>query len=273
MTRLHHHRSRSFILQGVALTLLALIAAPGLAGAQTSRPVEQAAIPKLLADGQAVFGIFAGARTPEGGAEMGRLRETDFVFYSLETGPFDLETMTAYIKGIEEGAGDDPAPPLALRIPPIGEDEDAAREKTKAGLEAGARLLVIPHVRTAREARAAVEAMGDDLYPGNKDGRLVTMLIVEDQEGVANAKAIAATPGVSVVFAGPGDLRRAYNRDMEAVEEAIQTILAACKEADVPAGITANAGDIAERLKQGFRVIIVTQPDALTAGREAAGRK
>ena len=115
--------------------------------------------------------------------------------------------------------------------------------------------------------------MGDQLYPANKNGGLVTMLIIEDVEGVKNAEQIASTTGVSVVFAGPGDLRRAYRRDMEAVEKAIQTILAACKKANVPAGITANASDIAERLRQGFRVIIVQRPDALIAGRKAAGRK
>ena len=77
---------------------------------------------------------------------------------------------------------------------------------------------------------------------------------------------------MSVVIPGPGDLRRAYNRDMEAVESAIQTVLAACKEFDVPCGITAGPDDIGERLEQGFRMIIVTSPDALAVGRRAAGR-
>ena len=65
---------------------------------------------------------------------------------------------------------------------------------------------------------------------------------------------------------------RAYNGDDEAIENAIQTVLSACKEFDVPCGITAGPDDIAKRLEQGFRVIIVTQPEALTVGRKAAGR-
>ena len=81
-----------------------------------------------------------------------------------------------------------------------------------------------------------------------------------------------ATPGLSVVFAGPGDLRRAYEGDMEAVENAIQAVLSACLEFEVPCGVTAGVDDIGMRLDQGFRVIIVTQEEALAAGRRHAGR-
>ena len=59
---------------------------------------------------------------------------------------------------------------------------------------------------------------------------------------------------------------------MEAVETAIQITLAACQAADVACGITAGVDDIGERLAQGFRLIIVTQPEALAVGREVAGR-
>ena len=60
--------------------------------------------------------------------------------------------------------------------------------------------------------------------------------------------------------------------DMEAVEEAIQTVLAACKEFDVACGITAGVDDIGERLAQGFKLIIVNQPEALSVGLEESGR-
>ena len=59
---------------------------------------------------------------------------------------------------------------------------------------------------------------------------------------------------------------------MEAVEAAIQTVLAACLEAGVPCGITAGPDDIAMRIEQGFRVFIVTSPEALAVGHQAAGR-
>jgi len=98
------------------------------------------------------------------------------------------------------------------------------------------------------------------------------VLLIEDQVGVANAREIVSTPGVSVVIPGPGDLSRAYNRDRDAVENAIQTVLAACKEFEVPCGITAGVDDIAERLDQGFRMIIASRPEPLPIGRRHVGR-
>ena len=123
-----------------------------------------------------------------------------------------------------------------------------------------------------QEAAVAVGSIGADLWPANATGGVVNILIIEDQVGIANAREIVGTPGVNVAIPGPGDLRRAYEGDMEAVENAIQTVLAACKEFDVACGITAGVDDIGERLEQGFRLIIVTQPEALAVGLRAAGR-
>jgi 2-keto-3-deoxy-L-rhamnonate aldolase RhmA len=99
-----------------------------------------------------------------------------------------------------------------------------------------------------------------------------SILIIEDRIGVGNAREIVSTPGVDIVFPGPGDLRRAYDGDAAAVENAIQTVLSACKEFSVVCGITAGADDIEKRLKEGFRVFIVVNLDALPLGRRAASR-
>jgi 2-keto-3-deoxy-L-rhamnonate aldolase RhmA len=252
-------------------------AVTSLSCAPASQEAEQAAdnpnhIIQLLSGGEPVFGIFSGEHSATQGTVMARNRETDFVFYSLESGPFDIPTLRAYMQGMRDTTETDPVHPLALRIPPIRDGVEAAREHVREALGAGVDAIVFPHVETARDAAVAVTAMGPELWPGNAEGRLLSMLIVEDRAGVESVREIVSTPGVGVVFAGPGDLRRAYDRDMEAVENAIQTVLAACKAADVPCGITAGVDDIAERLAQGFRVIIVTEPEALAAGREAAGR-
>ncbi len=236
---------------------------------ETPHDSAHAPIVNGLARGAAVFGIFSGEKTRAQGALMAGIRDTDFVFYSLERGPFDIPQMQDYMRGMMNGGGDGVAHPIALRIPPLRDGLDSARIRVRQALDAGVQAIVFPHVETAAEAAAAVAVMGHDLWPGNSAGTLVNMLIVEDRAGVANARAIVATPGVSVVFAGPGDLRRAYDGDMKVVEHAIQTVLAACKEFDVACGITAGVDDIAERLAQGFRVIIVSDRAALKVGRQA----
>lgn len=232
-----------------------------------------APIVELLAGGQAVFGTFSGDMTPEQGAAIVSERGADFILYSLEDGPFDLAAMSAYMRGMEEGAAAAGVSPQAvlLRIPPIGDDPDAARGRVTDAVAAGVDGIVYPHLQNAEQARLSVDALPGS-WPADPRGRLVDVLIVEDRAGIENVRDIVSTPGLSVVFAGPGDLRRAYDGDMEAVEAAIQAVLSACLEFDVACGVTAGVDDIAERLEQGFRVIIVTQREALAVGRAAAGR-
>ena len=227
-------------------------------------------LPSLLTEDRVVFGSFPGPTTPDQGATLGANRELDFVFYSLESGPFDLVTAQEYMAGIAEGSGAAQPHPLLLRVPPIGDDPEAARRKVAMALEAGVSGIVFPHVESAQDAEIAVDAMGNDLWPGNPEGGLLAVLIIEDKAGIERVEQIVATPGVSVVFAGPGDLRRAYEGDMEVVEAAIQSVLAACGKYDMPCGITAGVEDIAGRIAEGFSVFIVGDPAAVTAGRAAA---
>jgi hypothetical protein len=63
-----------------------------------------------------------------------------------------------------------------------------------------------------------------------------------------------------------------YDMDAAAVESAIQSVLSTCKELGVACGITAGPADIEKRLKEGFRVFILTNLDALPIGRRAASR-
>lgn len=227
----------------------------------------------LLDSGQPVFGMFAPEQSAEGGVAAAGNTETDFIFYSLESGPWDIPTMEAFMASMEEATAEGTAHhPVVLRIPPIRDDRALAREHMTEGLAAGIDGLVLPHVESVEDVALATEAVGDRLWPVNADGDVVNVILIEDQAGIGRARDIVSAPGVGVAIPGPGDLRRAYEGDMEAVENAIQTVLAACKEFDVPCGITAGPDDIAERLEQGFEMIIVTSPDALAVGLEASGR-
>lgn len=225
-----------------------------------------------LRAGHPIFGLFSGPQTPEQGAAMAERRPLDFVFYSLESGPFDLPTMEAFMAGMADASGDRGTHPVILRIPPIRDGHDEARDRAARGLATGVSGLVFPHVETVEEAELAVAAMGDGGWPANPDGHLLNLLLIEDQLGIDNVREIAQVPGVSAISPGPGDLARLYDRDMERVEEAIQIVLAACLEFDVICGITANENDVATRLEQGFRFIIATSDETIAPGMAAAGR-
>ncbi|MEZ5318759.1 MAG: hypothetical protein R2752_15275 [Vicinamibacterales bacterium] len=96
---------------------------------------------------------------------------------------------------------------------------------------------------------------------------------------------IAAVPGIGVLWPGAGTLRGVFTTttpdgqrvfDEAGWEQAIQQVLAACKEFKVACGYPANANDIEMRMQQGFSVFVMNWGDAgfraIEVGRKAAGR-
>lgn len=264
-----------------ALCLGLLVAVTACAGADegdTTDPDEAMnmgsgnAIIDLLSNGQPVFGMFAPEQSVAGGTTAAANTETDFIFYSLESGPWDIPTMQAFMASMEEASGTSEPHPVTLRIPPIRDGHEVASAHITEGLAARVNGLVLPHVESAEEVALANAAVGDRLWPLNPSGDIINVILIEDQAGIARAREIVGAPGVGVAIPGPGDLRRAYEGDMVAVENAIQTVLAECLDLGVACGITAGVDDIGMRLEQGFRMIIVTNPDALGVGLAASGR-
>lgn len=122
-----------------------------------------------------------------------------------------------------------------------------------------------------------------DVWPLDPQGEILTIIQIENPEGVENIEEIISVPGIGVIFVGPSDLgiTMGYpdNPDAPEIEEAILKVLKACQEKDIPVGITANAGSVEKRLKQGFRFISIggdggLRPDSaitLELGRKVLG--
>lgn len=119
-----------------------------------------------------------------------------------------------------------------------------------------------------------------DVWPLNPAGNLVAIMMIESAEGVSNVNEIATVPGVTGLLIGPSDLSNSLGvgRDANEVEEAIGTIVMACRVHNIACGITANATDMGRRAAQGFRILgagragggLPTSVDAaLRAGRNA----
>lgn len=98
-----------------------------------------------------------------------------------------------------------------------------------------------------------------DLWPLNPDGDLLAIPMIETAEGLKNVNEIASVPGVGAIFIGAGgDLHQYLGvpQDSPDVEEARQTILAACKAHNVACGITATTkAEVDKRLKEGWKMI------------------
>lgn len=115
-----------------------------------------------------------------------------------------------------------------------------------------------------------------DVWPLNPDGDLLAIMMIETAEGLKNADAIAAVPGVGAIFVGAGaDLSQYLGvpRNAPEVEQGFQTILRACLAHNVACGITALTADaITRRLAEGWKMIRTTQA-ALSQWRAATAAR
>lgn len=142
-------------------------------------------------------------------------------------------------------------------------------------LDAGADGVLIPLIDNAQSAALAVAAAHypprgirsgggvrplaqfKDYVAKSAQGTLVALMI-ETVDGLENAEAIIATPGVDLIFIGPGDLALSLGeRAPEALETSIQHILSLCQVARVPCGIfTLDVAAARMRLQQGFTFVV-----------------
>ena len=244
--------------------------------------------------------LFSGSM--EGGVDRGLPAFTDFVNATAEAGAL---TKIPFLRLNH---------PLVVKTPKIATDPAKAIDNISRQLNLGVSGIVFVEVESAEEVRQGLAAMRfkskggtrpadagmapkywgmtekqykqkADLWPLNPAGELANWTIVESKEGLAHVREIAAVKGISVLFPGAGTLRGVFTStnaagervfDAAAHENAIQQVLAACKEFNVPCGYPANANDIEMRMQQGFSVFIINWGEpgfkAVEIGRNAAGR-
>ena len=152
-------------------------------------------------------------------------------------------------------------------------------------LEAGANGIMVPHCRSAAEARQWVEwtrfpPLGkrgfdgagadadyflapplDHLRHANEQTFLV--LQIEDREAVDCIDEIAAVPGFDILFVGPGDLTISYGVPMQTdhplVQGAIDRVAAACAKHGKWWGMPTGSPEAAQSLlDRGARMITCT---------------
>jgi 4-hydroxy-2-oxoheptanedioate aldolase len=112
-----------------------------------------------------------------------------------------------------------------------------------------------------------------DLWPLNPEGDLIFWAMIETMEGVRNADAIAQVPGLSGFYLGAaGDLSADLGVDASHpdVDAAMGRILSVCRTRQLVCGGTVSAGNVGERLKQGYRIVnFGGAGGGLTAGNDA----
>lgn len=240
--------------------------------------------------------------------------QMDFLFNGSMEGGLDsqMPAFTEFVKGMVDAGALVKTPylrlshPMMLKTPKISTDPAKAIDNIGRQLNLGTSGTVFVQTESADEIRRGLAAMQfkpaggtrpdnagsapaywgmterqykekAGLWPLNPYGELVNFSIVESKEGLAHVREIAAVKGIGVLFPGAGTLRGIFRNDPEGWEKAIQQVLAACKEFDVPCGYPANnSQEMEQRMKQGFTVFISGWGDdgfkAVDTGRRLAGR-
>ena len=169
---------------------------------------------------------------------------------------------------LEHGAGDLTAMYLQLQVlantgtSPIVRTDDLSRSKVQHILDAGAMGIMFPRLQAAQEAGHAVETMyyppkgirgmakmvratgfgvHAETYIKQLDQQLVTVIQIETLQALEEIDAIAATPGVDVLFVGPSDLSLAMGifgqLQHKKYQDAIRAVAAAAERHKKTAGV------------------------------------
>jgi len=243
-----------------------------------------------LAAGETVFTGWCGLPAPIVAESIAR-EGFNTVTIDQQHGLWDTAATVAGIAAIRAGG----AAPV-VRIP-LGAFAVASRS-----LDFGAEGIIAPMINTVADARAFVSAtkfppigerswgpmramtvagVGDPkLYLREANANIVTLAMIETKTAMANLDAIAAVPGIDVLFVGPSDLSIGLTDAAEldphsaTVEAALDRIVAATKKAGKIAGLyCANADRAVASAKRGFRFLAVASDLAFLRAGTAAQLK
>lgn len=215
--------------------------------------MSQLPFPDRLRAGERLLGTLVQIPRPEV-AEALAGQGFDWLFLDGEHGgfgPAEASRTLAALKG---------AVPCLLRVPRL--DPDVLVEAAVCG----AAGLIVPHVDSAAQAEAVVQAV---------KGRGLVVVQAESREALAAIGAIARVPGVDAVFVGPYDLSASLGRPEQfehpEVCGAISAIARACREAGKPLGIfRMTAAEMRPHEADGFTLLATgTDGGLLEAGARA----
>lgn len=228
--------------------------------------VWESPVKKKLREGEPVVAATITAANVEVAAQIAGMG-FDFLWIEMEHSPITLETLRMMVlatRGMK-------ALPFA-RVP-VNEIWMAKRV-----LDAGVCGVMFPFTSTPELAAQAAAACryppagrrgsgpvlarvswpgGSDGYPDSADNNVVVITIIEEARAVENIDAIAATPGIDVLFIGTNDLAYSLglrgNQDDPRLHEAIAKVAAAGKKHGKVVGRPAATPEQAQKFQaQGF---------------------
>src|SRR5437870_143385 len=170
---------------------------------------------KQLREGRPKLGIFLNAHSPTVAEQLAH-SGYDWLLVDTQHGPMGYESLSGMLAGIANGG--------AKSLVRVGMYSD--RPGIQQALDMGADGVLIPYINNANEARQAVSCArypttgtrsvyfpqrsmnreGLLGYAGAANENVIVALQVETADCIKNIDAIAAVPGVDILFLGQNDL-------------------------------------------------------------------
>jgi staphyloferrin B biosynthesis citrate synthase len=242
-----------------------------------------------LAGGEMLLGTFVKTPHPHI-VEVLTTSGLDLLCLDAEHAPFDRRDLDGCIMAARAGA-----------LPVLARPAAATAEHILNALDCGADGVLVPHVRSAAEARAVAAAghygpggrgyagssrsagygaIGIPAHLANSANRTCVIAQIEDVEALQEIDAIAAVGGLDALFIGRIDLTIALgctDPDDAKVIAACDAIIAACVAARRPVGIfTSRPSDVEQWRAKGVSLFLLGSDhgfvrDGARALRAAAG--
>ncbi|MBN7796952.1 HpcH/HpaI aldolase family protein [Parahaliea mediterranea] len=189
----------------------------------------------------------------------------DWICFDLQHGLMDYSDLLRLLPAV-----------CGLPVTPLVRVAANQPDQIGRALDAGAHGVIVPMVNSAGDALAAARAcrypplgcrscgpMRDAMLEGfeylaTANGEIACIAMIETEEGLANVKDIAATPGIDGLFVGPMDL--CYGLGIAPgdfasprFKDGVARILAACRSNGIAAGMFGYSAEMAaSSFEQGF---------------------
>jgi 2-keto-3-deoxy-L-rhamnonate aldolase RhmA len=227
-------------------------------------------VKEMLARGEPTVGHWLSFASPAV-AELLASFGMDWLMLDTEHGPASYETLEDIIRAVRPT----PAVPL-VRV------HDGQHSTIKKALDRGAMGVLVPLVESVEQARAIVAAckfppegtrgiagtraarFGLDLkaYVESWNRDVIVAVQIETRPGVEQVEAIAAVPGLDVLFIGPNDLSAGLGAfqqfDRPEYRDAVTRIKRAADAHRLATGYMAlDAASTVQKVEEGFRFVAV----------------
>lgn len=236
---------------------------------------------RVLDDGGVALGVMIFEMATPGVGRLAAAAGADFVLFDLEHTAWTVDRIAPALAAMR---ADDVTP--LVRVP------GAVPYLISGALDAGALGVMVPMVEDEEQAAAAVRAatfppdgargygllFRDQLHAdgmgatmADADGERLVIAQIETARGVDRVDAIAATPGVGVLWVGQYDLSASLgvpgSFDDPRMREAEERVAATCRDHGLAAGMLASSpAHVDDLLERGFRCIAVTNDIQLFDG-------